>query len=360
MKKKSKERKAAKKRKASSVFSKRGLNSSRTISNKKPPTSLFKPLKIQPNSTLVMQPPSKYAATLLDPFRFRGIRIPDLACHPSVTYSLEYDTTITLIPGSSVAGNYDGIIIPLCGNPGFKYYQNTSGVMTGSTTSVTAAQTCFGNASNVASSYSQSRIVSAQVVVKFAGDDNAQAGSIVGAFVQAADTLGSAGQANTVLTSRWLDQGHSAASANLANLIEGTPTDNPEFLKRRQAYMGPITDGLILQYRPADADDFIYRQTSNGVNQTSFGAGAPIFNINCGFVFGIRGVPALAPRVFTMSVVVNFEALPVDDNIGLPGVGVYVNPAAQAYGLNAAANFPIATSATALDFANQAKAVSGM
>lgn len=365
MKKKAKERKAnKKKRKAASmtVSTKRGLNSSRTISNKKPATSLYRPLKIEPNSNLVTQQPSKYAATLIDPFRFRGIRIPDLACHPSVTYSLEYDTTITLTGGSTAEGAYDGIIIPLCGNPGFKYYNNTNGRMSGalSANGTLVSQTCFGNATNIATSYSQSRIVSAQCVVKFAGDDNAQSGSIVGAFVQAGDTNGSGGQSNLALTSRWLDQASQAAgTADFFNLIEGVPLQNPEFLKRRQSFMGPISDGIILQFRPADADDFIYRQTSNGVNQTALGA-VPIFNINCGFIFGIRSVTGGATRTFTMSVVVNFEALPVDDNIGLPGVGVYVNPSAQAYGLNAAANFPIVTSATSLDFARQAKAVSGL
>ena len=346
LKKKSKQRRSRSRRRIGykSVVSKTVSGGRRLINNRRPPSTVYKPLALTPNSTLIVQPATKYAASLIDPFKYRGVRIPDLACHPSVTYSLEFDTTITLVSGAN-----DGIIIPLCGNAGIKDYNNSSGAM--------SAQVGLGTVSTVATSYSQSRIVSAQCVVKFAGDNNQQSGSIVCAFIQAGDSSGSGGFNNVAMSSRWLDQGATLGLASNEKLISGVPSDNPELTKRRNSYLGPITDGCILQYRPADADDFIYRQTTNGVNATSFNS-VPIFNINCGFVVGIRGVTPTQGRTFTVSVIVNCEALPVDDTIGLPGVGIYVNPQAQAFGLNAAANFPICSGATALDFARQAKAVS--
>lgn len=321
----------------------------RTLSTRRPPTRNFKPLRITPTSQLAYQGPSKYALSLIDPFNYKGVRIPDLACHPSAVYSLEFDDTVTLQFGATGGTVSQGIIIPLCGNAGAKFYAND-----GSTT----VQTPFGNTQQIYQTYSLARIVSAQVIIKFAGNDADMSGSLVGCFFQASDNASgnlNSGQTMAVM----LNQAATTANSAFTNLLTVGTKDagtgaQPAFMKRRGAYMGPIADGLKLQFRPADADDFIYRGVTNGTSSTAATAGnatynVPIYDINCGFMLGIVGGTVGASRQFTISVTINLEALPVDDSSGQQGIGTYVNPQAQAYGLNVAANCPACTSATATE-----------
>lgn len=341
----------------------------RYITTRKPPSNQYTPLRVYgTGGHIVAQDPKRYALSLLDSFNYRGVRIPDLACHPSVTYCTEADFTISLTENDGTNSNNDGVIIPLFGNNGWKYYASgqtgTPGL--GTTTTLNA----FGNQSTIYSQYDTCRLVSAQCIVKFAGNDTASGGTIVGAVMQATDKIntnnsGSETTSQTFLASLFGAPG--TASTSFGYLIPGggggaNPT--PSLDKRRGAYMGPLSEGLRLTWKPTDADDFSYRQVgdstwTNAIGTSPGNSVGPFYNIPSAFVFGVRSSDAAA-RSFTVSVVCNWEALPFSDTTGLAGVGCVVDPSAQAFALSVAASAPACTGARSLDFARQDQQVAAI
>jgi len=329
-------------RSKSTRTTKRYKRGRRSINLRRPASRVYRPIRVSQPGGISFQEPSKYALSLVDPFTYRGVRIPDLACHQSVCYSTEADFTVSLLT-TSIAGltPYDGVIIPLYGNNGWKKYNNFNGE--------TGVATPFGNANTIQASYSVARLVSAQVIVKYAGNDVDSAGIIVGALLQASD-----GENGGTPAAKIFAAGSTLADASFDLLLDTGGSGQAPLAKRRGGYFGPVQEGLILRYKPTDADDFSYRTVGNGTGDQP--GTKPIYDIPAAFMFGCPSTGAIVKQ-FSVSVVCNWESLPTDDQIGLAGVGTYVNPASQAFGLNSMAMLPTVSGATPTDFSKQDQVV---
>lgn len=323
---------------------------------------VVKPLTVTPGDGLLRyQSPSSYAQSLLDPFKYTDVRIPDLATHPSGTYTCTYDGQFTYsTTASATTGNLFFVAL------GPRPY--ISGVVPG-----TARSAGFDIGSTVAKNFTQSRLVSASCLVRFNGNDSTSVGNISCAVMTANDRL------NSFPSFSSTDDQTCAISplavSPFVNNFWGSASAHIN--KVRQSYFGPVVDGCRMTYRPLDEDDFNYRPNypqwafaSGADNITTKGVAAnlasdtaenllsSVANVPHFFVFCVQN--ASSNPSFNVSITLNYEGIPLDDTIGVPLAGVYCNPSSQAYGLNMAANTRQCTPATAYEISKVDKMVRGL
>lgn len=360
---------------------KKGLNrkykmpggKTRTMNSKTTKFSSLKPVVVSAaeGGLLKYQSPSSYAQSLIDPFRYQDVRIPDLATHPTGVYTVSADIPWSyLAPGGTVlstAGN--SFIVALGAIPFFQSILSGTAAGSGRVKGTDLAQTVRPN-------FSQSRLVSAGLIMRYNGNDANSTGNITCAVLSALDVVG--GQ-----ISYGTDVSDSPISASAVSpFVAGTNANNfwttqvgggTALGKVRNSYFGPVVDGCRMTYRPLDSDDFGMRTNDclatfdqaithkQCANVAVFGEGEDELSVLAAiphyFIVNVSGVPSGSAPSFNISLSLNYEGIPKDDSIGVPLSGVYCNPASQAYGLNMAANTRQCTSSTTYEVSKVDKMV---
>lgn len=284
--------------------------------------SSYMPLTIESASSVGMQKSGAYAATLIDPFNHRGIRIPDLACFPTATHSSEYSFLWAPSFATATASNTNALVIDL-GPVGGGYAQFVQGVGSTAPGVVGARNTTsqkpggggVGAATLTASfdtRFSSARVVSAGVLVQFCGGDADSKGTISVVTVPASGVDQLVGQA-------WVN----------GTTDPGVNVSSP--LLRRVFYTGPLVDGCYATYRPMDGSSF--NMVNGAASNNSFGA----------FVVSLEGTAVtgggLCPEMF-VKVIVNYECITADNTYGQENLSVVVDGAATEGALNAGARIP--------------------
>lgn len=265
---------------------------------------------------VVHQKLGDYAATLVDPWTHRNVRIPDLASYPTSPYTCEYEFLWS--PGVvNSAASTSALIVDINSNPQFSFLNGMEAAATmGTNRTVTTALS-----STITSRYTMGRVVSAGICVKFAGNDSNSAGMLYG--VNRASGLAGPG-------------------VNYNNTSTAAPeVTNPT--QQQTYYAGPLREGVILTYRPLDADSFAMQST----------AGTGVYGQ---FIICMNGLP-MSPSApsFNVHIVVNCEGIIINNTLGLEQGGACVMPASYHFGLQAAIECPSTSGATETDAREMAK-----
>lgn len=245
-----------------------------------------------------VQHAGKYAASLIDPWIYQDVRIPDLACYPTVTYTAQTEFLWQPV-NSSGATDSKVLIVDLNANPQWQLANGLGGASPG--TRISSPGPIITNAST---RFSSGRVVSAGIRVKFAGNDANSQGQIN--VVSYTSTLGSYGAGGAIL-----NNGTVAAAVN-------TPTT------QRQFYSGPLRDGCMATYRPLDSASFEMTDVNTTAGSVDQGQ----------FVVSIFG-QSTPPPAFTVEITVNLEGTIVDNTLGLEQEAAYTNLGSLQQGLRA-------------------------
>nr|QXP07792.1 MAG: putative capsid protein [Arizlama virus] len=252
--------------------------------------------KIIRTGRVIQQNPGAYAATLIDPFNFKGIRIPDLACYPTCTFSLE--TSLTWVPVTAGDDtNTTALVVDLNRDPQYQAMQGSSGGHAGNR--VGAAVPI---ATNLSALYKSSRLVSAGVVVKFAGNDSNCKGAISIVNYPGFDAIG-------------VTLNKTTTYANEVNYPE----------RSVNFYYGPVREGAAAYYRPVDTSCFEI---------------GPIAQVDCFgvFIISLRGIDTTSPPTFTVDIQTNWEGIPNGAMIGSDMLSSTMDIGAFQRGLEAGAS----------------------
>jgi len=251
-------------------------------------------------NSIAYQKKGAYAGTLIDPFHVQDVRIPDLACYPTGTFQVE--TEFLWAPTVGTNNDSTAITIYWSGNPSWVYTQGNSGLAPGS---VTNAQTNNYLSTTTPTNFSAVRLVSAGVLVKFAGNDTNTAGMIT--------AVQNAGQHSGPV----LQYPDNVFFANAVVTAQAT--------KRSVFYAGPSREGCIATYRPLDSTSFSMSLVSNTVGSNR------CYGVT---TIALHGITAGAQ--FTVQLVANLEGLVSDNTTGFEQGQVCMDSAAFEHGLQAA------------------------
>jgi len=295
------------------------------------------------------QPFSLYAQTLLDPFNYRGCRIPDLACYPTgvFTQEEEFTWTVSTAPYDPVtpANNTNNrvLIVRIAAENGSNY--NFAGVevtppTTGGVTYTTGTTPQLVG-TNPASRYSSQRVVSGGIQVKFAGNDATSQGVIRGCVLTKNDII----QVN----SGHFEQFRMASSvtspnpgavtqfndiANVSNnpVAFGTLAILNDYINdQRVSYQGPMKYGIGMRYKPVDPLSFTMKTTEV---QTLWTGNVSQYDEDAFFVISLDGVAN--GTVLTCRIVVNYEGVVRSDTTGILSLSSPASAASTDHGLNMA------------------------
>jgi len=246
-----------------------------------------------------------YAATLVDPNLEINCRIPDLACYPTCTFKSEYHQPIVIDAGATSTNN-QVFYVGLHTLPTVTMYQGTKSAVVGGPGSIstnTGKNFSIGD-SGANTRYKAARLVSAMARLSFAGKDTETEGSIQAAF---------------------LPKRYATTCNNLGavTFYSATTVDQvPDY------YSGPLRNGAVVRYKPTDADSFnmatVALSTSATTDPDYFGS----------FVFIVN--PGAASTTMQLDIVMNWEGIPLKNNVGVEVAVSGADPGALAHGLNSA------------------------
>lgn len=260
-----------------------------------------------------------YAATLIDPTLEINCRIPDLACYPTTTWKTEFHQPLTITNGTGTTNN-QVILVGLHPLPTVTCFQgvNATAGTPGNKSTNANANFSIGD-SQLNTRYKAGRLVSAMAKISYAGNDTTTEGSMMCAFLPKRYAL--------------------TANAMGAITIYSAPTMDgvPDY------YSGPLKNGSIVRYKPTDADSFnmatVALSTESGGNITSpdyFGS----------FLFIVNPVPTTTSLTIQVDIILNWEGIPLKNNIGAETAVSGADPGALAHGLNSASMSATVFSAT--------------
>lgn len=300
---------------------KRGDKFTEKLVKYKRQVSSYVPRSISSSMVDSVQKPAAYAATLLDPFTFKGVRIPDLSCFPTATLNTE--VTGLWSPVVTAANNTQAFVFDLCPDGGGQCQlvlgENSSGTKgnrdTAGTNFISGSTGKANFTASVQDRFAAARLVSAGIKVEFAGNDSTTKGSL-----------------NIVaLTSNGVDvSGDAAASTTYwSNITEPLLAVTAPY-KRRNFYAGPAYKGVHGTYRPMDGGSFVMA-TTKLASPFSYG----------GFVVSLSGlgIADTAPS-FIVSMCCNWEGIVSDNTFGMEQEAVYANTASLEAGMGAASSVP--------------------
>ena len=270
---------------------------------------------------VVKQGRSDYAQTLINPFARIDCRIPDMACYDTCTFTNEYHqmVPITAVSTATTANNC-GITVALKPGGVIQYWQACSGVLaTNGALSAYSGAVARPGEGNTFTRYKSARLVSAAIKIQFAGADTETGGEIIGAFYPAdykviIDSDG---------TVKWDGSG-------LTNGLPATTNysiQNPSQLKAMTSNYseGPLKNGVYVRYKPQDSlsYDMVAPYVMAAAEYDTFGT----------------FVCLVAPKVDTqvqIDVVLNYEGIVINNDLGLASATSAADPGALAHGINAA------------------------
>lgn len=261
------------------IWSTSGVGQTVTRYRDKPVTRAYGELTATGGNRTCNQSQGAYAGTLIDPWHVRDVRIPDLASYPTSTTTVE--TEFLWTPDVTLTtANSQGIYVYATANPAYRFCQGNVGG-TASPGALTASTTInYLGGTTINTNFTECRLVSLGICIKFAGNDTNSAGmiNIVSIPAQPSST---AGMYNI-----------NDASTYTAGVTAPTA--------ERVYYSGPLREGAVGTYRPYDATSFF--------QQVPVGAGS---NNYCYGLFAISlQLPAgsTAPS-FTVQIVANLEGI---------------------------------------------------
>jgi len=261
-----------------------------------------------------------YALSLINPEAKLNVRIPDMACYPTVAYTTELHQPITINNGTSTDNN-QMLHVVLHGLPYIRSFQGQNGSVPGGlSTGATAQNGYVGTIASIGANYKATRVVSAMAKLTFAGDDTKTQGSIFGTF----------------LPHDWaIKTGVKYSSTVGDNPDIGYSTDKwmgdiPDY------YQGPLKQGVITRYKPVDGH--AWDMTPIDASDTSLQYGT--------FLFLINPEATITTTTFMLDIVVNYEGIVKHNDTGLIPAVSGADPGALAHGINSASKTAIAFPST--------------
>lgn len=311
------------------------------------------------------QLPEDYLKSLLAPHAYKGVKIPDLSCYPSTTFSEEEH--ITWIPSPSIPRGC-GDILGIGLKPGVTYEKITSKATIGVNTGlVVGSLTELDHiiSTDLQPKFRAARLVSACASVTYTGNGDTNRGTITCSFVPFGKNYDS--YINTT----------AAVAAAPGTIASGIDTNISLIKDYIDSYQGPLKYGASVCYRPTDTNSLRYVPvtTRGALNQvvaygsnvstaTSQGnTGTSSSNLSCGygyFIFALEGFDESTSNVqFDVKIVANWEAIPMDDDTDAVIAASPVNGNATAAAFAVGSAFPSTGSATLLaDRTNIARSLS--
>lgn len=216
---------------------------------------------------------NRYLMTLIDPFYYRGDKVPDINTWPSVAFDVEEKFTLA----TDANGRASFLVYPSFKNFIFKGLPYTFNLYNDLT-----------NYTAIAAAYMLYRPVSMGIEVRYVGT-----------------TLNASGQLGCFYWV-WADP-------------LGVPTSFNDLSRRKTSVLGPLTDGIDAIWKPFDNRAFQYYKydyefapyipASRTGSTTSLGSVAPVDSAIPGVVLAVEGGPA-SETCLQVSIVINFEAIP--------------------------------------------------
>jgi len=234
-------------------------------------------LTLQKLGNLQQQPRGLYAASLLDPWNHKNVKIPDLSCYPTTTFTATTEFLWKPVYDSTGATSTTALYFDITATGAqwqyAKGYESNSngGNRTGAVSKLISTA---GRAL-----YRASRPVSAGIRIRFAGNDTNSEGQI--SMVAEPGFYGGTSDGNAAST--WF------------NAIM-----NPQ--QTKSYYIGPQKEGASAIYKPLDSQAFAMYLTDLG---TTYGT----------FIVGLSGNETPGP--FTVELIVNYEGTLLDTTTGL-------------------------------------------
>lgn len=267
-----------------------------------------------------------YACTLIDPELRLGVRIPDLACYQTATFTTEYHQPLSIDNSTGTTNNCLFTVMTGAGCPTVWFHQGSHGTVPGDLTTGAGGEIVIGDTqANYQAKYKSCRLVSASVRISYAGNDTTTEGTIMGTF----------------LPSDW-NLLVPAAPNNIAYYTPQQWKDLPDY------YSGPLRNGVVIRYKPHDALSFDMQATSQNLGAYSaFG----------GMMVSVQLPNATASVTLQLDIVMNWEALLASTATGIPQGISGADPGALAHGLNAAAASDSAFAGTASAWAKNVDAL---
>lgn len=247
------------------------------------------------------QQPADYLKTLMSPHAFRGVKIPDLACYPTCTFS-EVDTfTWNAATSGTVADSGNLMVVGLCGQS-----FNQIGVIGGKMNTQARLTSTLLN-----TRYRAVRLVSAEVIVTYTGNGDTNQGLITCGYRPAGVThvyKATAVAGTTDLSVGWSETGSAGSYKDYFD-----------------SYRGPLKLGASIIYKPVDSQSFEFQDqigytTSSDrvaqvarLNYTNEGSATAFGKDGFGSIYCVIENPG-ANCQFNVTVTTNFEAIPLDEN----------------------------------------------
>lgn len=265
--------------------------------------------QIKPEGKHSYQSASAYAKTLIDPWNFRGIRIPDLSCAPTAVWSEELELPLVLSNDSVIKLDLSATSIVHFGIADVT-------PLTAANHKWTSTPQPITNLNSNAQRYSSGRVVSAMLSLTFTGASTVDEGQILGLQWVPSDKM--ATSYNSAVTDKII----SFANPWVADFTAAMTLPN--------AYVGAANRGICITYKPVDGTAFEMTPTVTGAGSplTTFGTAQPKYG---GFFVWLSGITTNSPYI--LKVIVNYEGIALSGS-DIPAAVSTANQAAVDYAFN--------------------------
>jgi len=267
---------------------------------------------------VVKQGRTDYAMSLIDPFKRIDCRIPDMACYETVTFTNEVHQLMEITSVNQTGSTNNCVaVISLIPGGGIQFFQGDQAAGAGNISTSANAKIVPGS-THTTTRYKAARLVSAGVKVTFAGDNTQTRGEIIGAFIPADYKV------------KYSDGAIAVSGTGLTN---GLPNTTNYDLRSATAIKsltanyceGPLKAGMVVRYKPQDIMSF----DMVGVYPTGTEQVEPFGTI-------VIFMAASLATSLQFDVVLNYEGLVRNNDLGLASAVSSADPGALAHGINAA------------------------
>lgn len=269
---------------------------------------------------VVNQSRADYALTLVDPWAKLDCRIPDLACYPTATFTIdhvfEWNPDVTTV----AAANSQLLRVGMHGSSFGCFYPafNVTGGVSGDVKGFSALPSMpSGITGGIATLYKSARVVSAGIKVTWAGNDSNTTGTIYCTYVP--------GDATSVVAARPVLYDTAAAWTSV-----------------NEHYMGPMRLGCIARFKPHDTGAFDMKTTA-----AITAADASTYPQFGDFYVAVNPGTGVTGLKFNVQLSINYEGLVTGNNVGIDTGVSAADPVALAHGMNVAGRCLTSFAATA-------------
>lgn len=275
-----------------------------------------------------------YALSLIDPFKRIPVRIPDLACYETVTFTNEYHGQWKVSPTSAATDTGNNILLVGL-HPG-GWMDTIAGNGAGTNAANPRIHWQPGS-SNTAGRYKAARLVSAAIKITYSDSDTSTAGEIIANFIPSDYAVIFKPDGSAVIPWNGTAPAGGLNTSGLPSTsnydLTGDPGLGGSKLKALcgNYYEGPLRNGCYVRYKPQDSDSFdmtfVPRASQSDNIANKFGC------------FLIEALPAITSGTvsFQVDFVANYEGILLNNDLGIIAGVSMSDPGALAHGINAAA-----------------------